>query len=143
MLVFSLCNITMKGETTIFWIWIRNLLLEIKSSPRVVVLVVMVSYIVNHYCFNCLFQFLNILLYKYLEMALVVVNPTIIRSLPRGPLKHQLWKIIQFFGGGNRRNALDTTLCDKVCQWLTTGQWLPPPIKLTATIQLKYCWNWR
>ena len=30
------------------------------------------------------------------------------------------------------------TLCDKVCQWLSTGRWLvlwfPPPIKLTATI---------
>jgi hypothetical protein len=25
-----------------------------------------------------------------------------------------------------------TTLCDKVCQWLTTGRWFPPPIKLTA-----------
>jgi len=29
-----------------------------------------------------------------------------------------------------------TTLCDKVCQWLTTGRWFSlgsPPIKLTAT----------
>ena len=22
-----------------------------------------------------------------------------------------------------RRGVLDTTLCDKVCQWLTAGQW--------------------
>jgi len=21
--------------------------------------------------------------------------------------------------------------------------WFPPPIKLTATISLKYCWKWR
>jgi len=28
------------------------------------------------------------------------------------------------------RGALDTTLCDKVCQWLR----FPPPIKLTTTI---------
>jgi hypothetical protein len=30
-----------------------------------------------------------------------------------------------------------TTLCDKVCQWLSTGRWFspgPPPIKLTATL---------
>jgi hypothetical protein len=30
-----------------------------------------------------------------------------------------------------------TTLCDKVYQWLATGQWFspdPPPIKLTATM---------
>jgi hypothetical protein len=39
-----------------------------------------------------------------------------------------------------RRGVLDTTLSDKVCQWLATGQWFfqvlrfPPPIKLTATI---------
>jgi len=30
-----------------------------------------------------------------------------------------------------RWGVLDTTLCDKVCQWLATG---PPPIKLTTTI---------
>ena len=38
---------------------------------------------------------------------------------------------------------LDTTLCDKVCQWLATGRWFspgtlfPPPIKLTE----RYNWN--
>jgi hypothetical protein len=37
-------------------------------------------------------------------------------------------------------SVLETTICDKVCQWLTTGQWFspalqfPPPIKLTVTI---------
>ena len=25
-----------------------------------------------------------------------------------------------------RRGVLDTTLCDKVCQWLATGQWFSP-----------------
>ena len=64
---------------------------------------------------------------------------------------------------------LNTTLCDKVCQWLVTGRlfysiqhyvikfvsdlwqvgcfhlilWLPLLIKLTATIWLKYNWKWR
>ena len=38
------------------------------------------------------------------------------------------------------RDVLDTTLCDKVCQWLATvggflrALQLPPPLKLTATI---------
>ena len=47
------------------------------------------------------------------------------------------------------RGVIDTTLCDKVCHWLAAGRWLslllpfPPPIKLNATIQLKYCWKWR
>ena len=36
-----------------------------------------------------------------------------------------------------RWGALDTTLCDKVCQWLATGRWFSPPIKLTA----QYSWN--
>ena len=39
------------------------------------------------------------------------------------------------------QGALETTFCDKVCQWLTTGQWFsqgfPPPIKLTP----RYNWN--
>ena len=26
------------------------------------------------------------------------------------------------------------TLCDKICQWLTIGQWFLLPIKLTITI---------
>ena len=33
-----------------------------------------------------------------------------------------------------RRDVLDTTLCDKVCQWLATGWWFPLPIWLTVTI---------
>jgi hypothetical protein len=32
------------------------------------------------------------------------------------------------------RGVLDTTLCDKVYQWLAAGQWFSPPIKLTAMI---------
>jgi len=41
-----------------------------------------------------------------------------------------------------------TTLCDKfVSDLRQVGGFLrvlrfPPPIKLTATIQLKYCWKW-
>jgi hypothetical protein len=52
----------------------------------------------------------------------------------------------------HKRGVLDTTLCDKVCQWLATGRWFslvlwfPPPIKLTATsdaseILLKVAFN--
>ena len=32
------------------------------------------------------------------------------------------------------RGVLDWTLCNKVCHWLATGLWFPPPIKLTTTI---------
>jgi hypothetical protein len=31
------------------------------------------------------------------------------------------------------RNVLDTTLCDKVCQWLATGQWLSPGTPISST----------
>ena len=34
-----------------------------------------------------------------------------------------------------RRNVLDTTLCDKVCQWLATGRWLSPGIPVSSTNQ--------
>jgi hypothetical protein len=37
-----------------------------------------------------------------------------------------LWVLIPI-----RRGVLDTTLCDKVCQWLAAGQCFSPPIKLT------------
>ena len=37
-----------------------------------------------------------------------------------------------------RRSVLDTTLFDKVCQWLAVGRWFPPPIKLTPPW---YNWN--
>jgi hypothetical protein len=42
-------------------------------------------------------------------------------------------------------DSINTTLCDKVCQYLPQVGgfqrvlWFPPPIKLTATIELKYC----
>ena len=32
-----------------------------------------------------------------------------------------------------RRGVLDTTLCDKVCQWLATGQWFSPGIPVSST----------
>ena len=32
-----------------------------------------------------------------------------------------------------RRGVLDTTLCDKVCQWLATGQWFSPGAQVSST----------
>ena len=32
-----------------------------------------------------------------------------------------------------RRDVLDTTLCDKVCQWLTAGRWFSPGTPVSST----------
>ena len=32
-----------------------------------------------------------------------------------------------------RRGILDTTLCDKVCQWLATGRWFSPDLPVSST----------
>ena len=32
-----------------------------------------------------------------------------------------------------RRGVLDTTLCDKVCQWLAAGRWFSPGIPVSST----------
>ena len=32
-----------------------------------------------------------------------------------------------------RRGVLDTTLCDKVCQWLAAGRWFSPGISVSST----------
>jgi hypothetical protein len=51
------------------------------------------------------------------------------------------------FSNPLRRGVLDTTLCDKVCQWLTAGQWFSlgtpvfQPIKLTAMIMYLICFQ--
>ena len=42
------------------------------------------------------------------------------------------------------RGVLDTTLCDKVCQWLATGHWFSPGTLVSSTIknwQPRYNWN--
>ena len=39
-----------------------------------------------------------------------------------------LWVRIQL-----RRGVLDTTLCDKVCQWLVAGQWFSPCTPVSST----------
>jgi len=31
------------------------------------------------------------------------------------------------------KGVLDTTLCDKVCQWLVTGRWLSPGTPVSST----------
>ena len=75
-------------------------------------------------------------------------------GLNRTIITHSIHKIrlmvgTQVKGSESRSGVIDTTLCDKVYQWLATGWWfsigtlLPPPVKLTTTIQLKYCWKWR
>jgi hypothetical protein len=33
----------------------------------------------------------------------------------------------------SRRGVLDTTLCDKVCQWLVAGQWFSPGTLVSST----------
>jgi hypothetical protein len=43
------------------------------------------------------------------------------------------------------QGVLDTTLCDKVCQWLVTGQWfsLGTPVSSTnKTYHHDNCWKW-
>ena len=42
-----------------------------------------------------------------------------------------------------RRGVLDTTLCDKVCQWLATGWWFPPvtPVSPPKKWPPRYNWN--
>jgi hypothetical protein len=51
-----------------------------------------------------------------------------------------------------RRGVLDTTLCDKVCQWLPVGRWFSSgtPVSSTnktdhydITENFKYCWKRR
>ena len=47
-----------------------------------------------------------------------------------------------------RRGVLDTTLCDKVCQWLVTGRLFSPGTLVSSANNtdcyniLKYCWKW-
>ena len=45
-----------------------------------------------------------------------------------------------------RRDVLDTTLCDKVCQWLAAGRCFSLVSFTNKTNHhdiLKYCWKWR
>jgi hypothetical protein len=48
--------------------------------------------------------------------------------------------ILCVFEFHSRQGVLETTLCNKICQWLAAGwwfslgTWLPPPIKLTAML---------
>ena len=41
-----------------------------------------------------------------------------------------LWARTQF-----RWGVLDTTLCDKVCQWLATGRWFSPGSSVSSSIK--------
>jgi hypothetical protein len=46
------------------------------------------------------------------------------------------------------QGVLDTTLCDKVCQWFAIGRWFSPGTPVSSTNKtdchdiLKYCWKW-
>jgi hypothetical protein len=50
----------------------------------------------------------------------------------------QLWKNSKTCNKENTfdkswRGVLDTTICDKVCQWLVAGRWFPPGIPVSST----------
>jgi hypothetical protein len=34
------------------------------------------------------------------------------------------------------QGVLNSTICDKVCQWLAAGSWFSPPIEMTAMIYI-------
>jgi hypothetical protein len=42
------------------------------------------------------------------------------------PVKLRVWNC-------SWRGVLDTTLCDKVCQWLATGRWFSPRTPVSST----------
>ena len=48
-----------------------------------------------------------------------------------------------------RRGVFNTTLCDKVCQWLATGRWFSPGPLVSSTTKTdchditECCWKWR
>ena len=66
-------------------------------------------------------------------------------------LSHVFWKLSWSYGswiyhhlsnqsvpvttdvGSAWRGVLDTTLCNKVCQWLATGRWFPPNTPVSST----------
>jgi len=68
-----------------------------------------------------------------------------IQSVPITWLK--LWVRIPL-----RWGVFDTTLCDRICQWLSTGRWFSPGTMFSSTnktdrhditeIHFLYCWKW-
>jgi hypothetical protein len=106
-------------------------LLILVACYRYIVLVVLVQY-------NYIYQWIFNIIYKWEEPSWPwsygswIYNYLCIQCL--SPL--MMWVRISI-------RARCTTLCDNVCWWLAIGWWFPPPIKLTATMQLKYCWQWR
>jgi hypothetical protein len=51
-------------------------------------------------------------------MQSVPITTNVVSSNPRIPL---------------REGVLDTTFCDKVCQWLAAGRWFSPGIPVSST----------
>jgi hypothetical protein len=76
----------------------------------------------------------------YIVWAVVVVIMWIYNYLCNQCLSPlTLWVRIPFM-----RGVLDTTLCDKVCLWLSTGQWFFPSTTVSSTNKSdchRYNWN--
>ena len=70
--------------------------------------------------FDNLFYFLILLLYELLCNNSYLWNQC-------------LWLLTLRVRIPLRRGVLDTTLCDKVCQWLATGQWFSPGPLVSST----------
>jgi hypothetical protein len=64
----------------------------------------------------------HILLYPYKKIQKLSVSP-VIRITQQNYIHLWLSDIITY--GGNHV-ILDTTLCDKICQWFAAGQWFSP-----------------
>jgi hypothetical protein len=71
-------------------------------------------------------------MFKITNSSRVVIN------MSERLLVNANWAIFQFGFSttcaiGTWQGVLDTTICDKVCQWLATGQWFSPGTPVSST----------
>ena len=84
--------------------------------------------IINLLVFLKLSPFANYLLINSVNLMQCnyLVNFSLIHNSERSTLMLWVWTSL-------RRGVLDTTLCDKVCQWLAADRWFSPGTSVSST----------
>ena len=86
----------------------------------------------SDWCFDLSWDYIRLMYFILIKNYIQICHYNICKSRSRGrdqcPSPLKLWVRTPL-----GRSMLDTTLCDKTCQWLATGRWFSPCTPVSST----------
>ena len=136
----------------VFWVWVRATLNNISVISWRSFLLVEESGVLGESQQPVVDQWFSRLeIYWYIDYSICSSNCHVLHTYNKKrcwPVIDQIWHKWKYFFMARvwipfRRGVLNTTLCDKVCQWFAAGRWFSPATTVSSTNKTNsYDNNW-